>query len=324
MQENTPETMRAVVINNFGGPEVLQLEQRPVPVPVVSEVLVRVVAAGVNPIDGKTRSGKGVAAGISGFPVTLGWDFSGVIERAAYEAHPLQPGTEVYGMLNVPRTSGSYAEYAAAPILSVTPKPQSLSHIEAAAVPLAALTALGAIETAQIEAGQRVLVQAGAGGVGHFAVQFAALLGAEVVTTASQRNAEWLRELGASDVIDYRSTRFEDVLDGVDAVIDLMGNVVDDIGSRSLAVMKPGGIIVNVPTGSWPSRIADAAAAGMRATGYTVTADAVKLAEITQLVDAGRLVVHVDAVFPLSSAAEAHTQLEQGHTRGKIVLQIID
>lgn len=322
MQENLPETMRAAVAHRLGGPEVLQIERVPLPKQMSAEVLVRVIAAAINPIDAKTRAGRGVSAGIRSFPVILGNDFSGVIAAASYEAHPLNPGTEVYGMLSVPRTDGSYAEYAAAPLLSVAPKPASLSHVEAAAVPLASLTALGAVETAEIEAGQRVLVHAGAGGVGHFAVQFAALLGAEVIATASRHNAEWLRELGASEVIDYRSARFEDVLDGVDAVIDLMGNVTDDTGIRSLSVLKPGGIIVNVPSGSWPTLMTDAAAAGMRATGYKVAPDAARLSEITALIDAGRLRVHVDTVFPLEQVTDAHAQLEQGHTRGKIVLDI--
>ncbi len=182
------------------------------PAPVLSELLVRVVAAGVNPIDAKTRSGAGVSGAIAGYPATLGFDFSGIVVRSPYESHPLPPGTPVFGMVPFPRSGGSYAEYAVVPSQSVARKPTSLSHVEAAGVPLAALTAWGlVVETAHAHEGQRMLIHAGSGGVGHFAVQFAAYFGAHVTATGSGRNASWLRELGASVVIDYTTTRFEDV-----------------------------------------------------------------------------------------------------------------
>lgn len=315
-------TMRAAVIDELGGPEVLYVVQTSRPFPISAEFLVEIHAAAINPIDAKTRAGKGAAAGIRTFPVTLGNDFSGVVASAAYEAHPLQPGTEVYGMLSVPRTNGSYAEFAAVPEMSIARKPRNLTHIEAAGVPLAALTADGALRVAQVGEGSRVLIHAGAGGVGHFAVQLAALAGAEVITTASARNADWLRELGANEVIDYRSTRFEDAVSGVDAVIDLIGNVHDNTGSRSLGVLNPDGILVNVPSGSWPTIAEESAAAGRRATGFKVSPDGRRLAEFTDLIEAGELRVHIDAVFPLDSIGEAHTLLEQGHTRGKIVIDL--
>ncbi|WP_241961103.1 NADP-dependent oxidoreductase [Homoserinimonas hongtaonis] len=322
MTDTSSPTMRAVVIDELGGTDRLRLTQLARPVPVSAELLVQLHAAALNPIDAKTRAGKGAAAGIRSFPLTLGNDFSGVVAQAAYEAHPLRPGAEVYGMLSVPRTNGSYAEFAAVPDMSIARKPSNLSHVEAAAVPLAALTADGALRVAGVTAGSRVLIHAGAGGVGHFAVQFAALAGAEVITTASPRNADWLRELGASEVIDYGSTRFEDVVSGVDIVIDLIGNVHDNTGSRSLGVLRADGILVNVPTGSWPSLAEDAAAAGRRATGFKVSPDGRRLAEFTDLIEAGKLRVHIDAVFPLDRVAEAHALLEQGHTRGKISLDL--
>jgi NADPH:quinone reductase-like Zn-dependent oxidoreductase len=322
MKEELPRTMRAAVIDATGGPEVLQIREVPTPTPLLAEVLVKVTAAGINPIDAKTRSGGGVSAAIRNYPAILGGDFSGIVAQSPYATHPLQPGTEVYGMMSVPRTDGSYAEYVAVSSLSVARKPNNLTAIEAAGVPLAAMTAWGALEQADLTAGSRVLIHAAAGGVGHFAVQFARHLGAEVVATASERNLDWVRSLGASEVIDYRATRFEEVLSGMDAVIDLIGNVQDNTATRSLSVLKPGGIIVNVPTKSWPTMEEEAEAAGMRSTGYRVSPDAAVLAQIAELIEAGQVTVNVDAVYPLADVASAHTELEKGHTRGKIVLDL--
>lgn len=317
--------MRAMTIAGAGGPEVLTIAQIAQPTRVSAELLVRVVAAGVNPIDAKTRAGKGAFGGITGFPVVLGNDFSGVVVETAYEAHPLQPGAEVYGMGMVPRMAGAYAEYITVSSLSVVRKPTALSHVEAAGVPLAALTAWGmVVETAKAHEGQRILIHAGAGGVGHFAVQFAAYFGAHVIATSSQRNAGWLHELGASEVIDYTAAPFERQVSGVDAVIDLIGNYADETGTRSLQTMRPGGLMVNGPTGSWPTMMADAAAAGMRATGFRVAPDGSTLAVISRLLESGDVRVFVDRVFDLEDAAEAHRAIETGHTRGKIVLKVAD
>ncbi len=318
-------TMRAMTMPRAGGPEVLELADIPRPVRVNAEVLVRVVAAGVNPIDAKTRAGRGAFAGIASFPAVLGNDFSGIVVESPYESHPLQPGAEVYGMGMVPRLAGAYAEYVSVPALSVARKPTRLSHVEAAAVPLAALTAWGmVVETAKAHEGQRMLIHAGAGGVGHFAVQFASYFGAHVVATGSARNAGWLRDLGAREVLDYTAERFDEVLDPVDVVIDLIGNVHDDTGSRSLRVTRPGGLVVNGPTGSWPTMVQDAAAAGVRATGYRVSPDGSTLAVISRLLESGDVKVFVDRVFPLDEAAEAHRAIETGHTRGKLVLSVSD
>ena len=243
-----PEKMRAVVIDATGGADVLHEASVAVPTPILSELLVRVVAAGINPIDAKTRGGTGVSGAITEYPATLGFDFSGIVVRSPYESHPLPPGTPVFGMVPFPRSGGSYAEYAVVPSQSVARKPASLSHVEAAGVPLAALTAWGlVVETAHAHEGQRMLIHAGSGGVGHFAVQFAAYFGAHVTATGSSRNASWLRELGASVVIDYSTTRFEEVIADVDVVIDLVGNVHDKTGERSLKVVRPGGLYILVP-----------------------------------------------------------------------------
>ncbi|MDT0180442.1 NADP-dependent oxidoreductase [Microbacterium sp. ARD31] len=320
-----PARMRAVVFDETGAPDVLHSSSVPVPSPVISELLVRVVAAGVNPIDAKTRAGRGVAQAISQYPTVPGFDFSGIVVSSPYEAHAFPAGTEVYGMLPYPRSGGSYAEYAVVPTLSVARKPASLSHVEAAGVPLAALTAWGlVVETAHAHEGQRVLIHAGSGGVGHFAVQFAAYFGAHVTVTASGRNAPWLRELGASVVIDYTTTRFDEVVTDMDVVIDLVGNVAADTGSRSVKVLRPGGLYILVPTGSWPGYAAAADAAGVRATSYKVVPDGSALATIGRLLDSGSVQVYIDKVFDLGDAAAAHAELEAGHTRGKIVLRVSD
>jgi NADPH:quinone reductase-like Zn-dependent oxidoreductase len=316
-------TMRAMVIGATGGPEVFQPAVVPLPTRVNSEVMVRVIAAGINPIDAKTRAGRGVSGAISLWPAVLGFDFSGVVVEGAWEGHPLQPGTEVFGMTGVPRYGGSYAEYLSVSTLSVIRKPTNLSHVEAAGVPLAALTAWGmVVDVARAHEGQRMLIHAGAGGVGHFAVQFASYFGARVTATGSTRNISWLRELGASEVIDYSTTRFDEAVAGFDVVIDLIGNVHDDTGTRSLSVLHPGGLIINAPTGSWPGFVSDASAAGVRATTYKVAPDGAALAVISRLLESGDVRVNVDEVFPLEHVAAAHTKLEKGHTRGKIVLRV--
>ncbi len=320
-----PDSMRAVVIDAAGSADVLRVASVPVPSPVISELLVRSVAAGVNPIDAKTRAGRGTFGAISAFPSTLGLDFSGVVVTAPDESHPLQPGTEVFGMVPFPRSGGTYAEYTVVPTLSVARKPASLSHVEAAGVPLAALTAWGlVVETARAHEGQRVLIHAGAGGVGHFAVQLAAYFGAHVTATGSTRNLSWLRKLGAHEVVDHTTTRFEDAVHDVDVVIDLIGNVHDETGTRSLGVLRSGGLYIMVPTGAFPGYAEAAAAAGVRATQHKVVPDGAVLATIARLLDSGSIQVYVDKVFDLSDAGAAHTELERGHTRGKIVLSISD
>lgn len=318
-------TMRAMTMSAAGGPEVLVLAQIERPVRISSEVLVKVVAAGVNPIDVKTRKGNGTFGAVQNLPVVLGNDFSGIVVEAPYAAHALQPGAEVYGMGMVPRLGGAYAEYMSVSELSLIRKPSVLSHVEAAGVPLAALSAWGmVVETAKAHEGQRMLIHAGAGGVGHFAVQFAAYFGAHVIATGSTRNLSWLRELGASEVIDHSATRFEDALHDVDVVIDLVGNVMDDTASRSLGVLRPGGLIVNAPGGSWPTMVEEADAAGVRATGFQVAPDGSTLAIISRLLESGDVKVFVDQVFDLEDAADAHRQIEAGHTRGKIVLKVCE
>lgn len=316
-------TMRAMVATGAGGPEVIESAAWPRPVRAGAEALVRVLASSMNPIDAKTRAGRGAAAAIRSYPVVLGHDLAGIVEEAPYEAHALQPGRAVYGMTLVPRYDGTHAEFASVPEMFLAPKPTSLSFTEAACVPLAALTAWGmVVDVARAHEGQRMLIHAGAGGVGHFAVQLAAYFGATVTATCSTRNVSFVRELGAARVIDYTATRFDDEVSNHDVVIDLIGNVHDDTGTRSLSVLRPGGLIVNAPTGSWPTMVDEAAAAGVRATSYKLSPSGATLAVLTRMIDAGDLRVHIDRVVPLDQLAEAHRLIDEGHTRGKIAIEI--
>ncbi|MFD9794928.1 NADP-dependent oxidoreductase [Streptomyces sp. NPDC059070] len=324
MSEATP-TMRAVTQTAFGGPEVLHLTQVPRPVPLPTEVLVRVVSAGVNPVDVKTREGGGMAGVLGEPPFVLGWDVSGVVEEVGFGVHTLSVGDEVYGMPWFPREAGGYAEYVTAPARQFARKPGSLGHDAAAAVPLAALTAWQIlVDTADVRPGQRVLVHAAAGGVGHFAVQFAKHLGAHVIATASAGKHDWLRELGADEVIDYTTARFEEKLSGVDVVVDLVGDGIDDTSTRSLAVLRPGGLLVAVPSGVSPELAERAAGAGVRAVPYLVEPDGTALATLAGLIDAGAVKVEVAGVLPLERVAEAHRQVASGRTRGKIVLRVAE
>lgn len=314
--------MRAVVIDAPGPdaePRVAEVED---PTPVMSEALIEVHAASVNPIDVKTIAGRGASAGIAALPWVPGNDFAGRIVRAPYELHDLQPGDAVFGIGGFPRGPGTWAQLTTAPTLQLTRAPSNLSLAEAAAVPIAGLTAWDAVvRTARAHAGQRILIHAGSGGVGHLAVQLAKYFGAWVASTASERNLELLRSLGVDQPIDYRATRFEDVLQKVDVVVDLVGNVHDDTGSRSLDVLKPGGLYLNVPTGSWPDYAAATAARGMRSSHVKIEPDGSNLAIIARLIEAGDLRVEVSRVLGLDDVADAIELQRSGHARGKVVLR---
>ncbi|MFE7541717.1 NADP-dependent oxidoreductase [Streptomyces platensis] len=317
------DTMRSVVQNGFGGPEVLRIQQVPRPVPLPTEVLVRVHAAGINPVDWKTRGGSGMAGLLGEPPFTLGWDVSGVVEEVGFGVTTLKAGDEVYGMPWFPRAAHAYAEYVTAPARQFARKPAALDHVHAAAVPLAALTAWQAVvDTAHLQAGRRVLVTAAAGGVGHFAVQFARYLGAHVIATASTARHRWLKELGADETIDYTATRFEDAAVDVDLVIDLVGDAHDRTSTRSLQVLRPGGLLVAIPAGVSPELAQAAEAAGVRVTPFLVEPDGAALTTIADLIDAGHVAVEVADTFPLEQAGAAHARGEAGRTRGKLVLTV--
>ncbi|QMU80255.1 NADP-dependent oxidoreductase [Streptacidiphilus sp. PB12-B1b] len=315
--------MRAVIQDRFGGPEVLRVAQVPRPAPLPTEVLVRVHAAGINPVDWKTRAGSGMAQVLGEPPFTLGWDVSGVVEEIGFGVTTLKPGDEVYGMPWFPRAAGGYAEYVTAPARQFARKPAALGHEQAAAVPLAALTAWQAlVDTADLRPGQRVLVHAAAGGVGHFAVQFAKHLGAHVIGTASARSHDWLTKLGADELVDYTAVRFEDVIDDVDVVIDLVGDGHDRTSTRSLQVLRPGGLLVAVPAGVSAELGEAAEARGVRVSAFLVEPDGPALTHIAGLVDAGAVAVEVEEVFPLEQVGQAHSRGETCRTRGKLVLRV--
>ncbi|MFD8334485.1 NADP-dependent oxidoreductase [Streptomyces solisilvae] len=314
-------TMRAVTIREFGGPEVLTAERVARPEPLPTEVLVRVHAAGINPVDWKTRAGQGMA-GLQTLPMILGWDVSGVVEEVGFGVTTLAPGDEVYGMPWFPRAAGAYAEFVTAPSRHFARKPASVGHVEAASLPLAALTAWQAlVDTAGVKAGQRVLVHAAAGGVGHLAVQFARHLGAEVVATAREPRHAWLKELGADEVIDYTRQPFEDVTGDIDVVIDLIG-ALDDTDARSVSVTRPGGLVVAIPGGVSERLATVAAQAGVGTSPFLVEPDATALHTIAGLVDSGAVRVEVERTFALEEAAEAHRLGETNRTRGKLVLTV--
>ncbi|MFI2235758.1 NADP-dependent oxidoreductase [Streptomyces chrestomyceticus] len=316
-------TMRIITQDTVGGPEVLYLTQAPRPAPLPTEVLVRVRSAGVNPVDWKTRQGGGMAAVLGDPPFSVGWDVSGVVEEVGFGVHTLKAGDEVYGMPWFPRQAGAYGEYVTAPSRHFARKPAALDHDHAAAVPLAALTAWQClVDAAHVEAGQRVLIHAAAGGVGHFAVQFAKHLGAQVIGTARAAKHNWLRSLGADELVDYTRERFEESMRDVDVVIDLVGDEHDATSTRSLRTLRSGGTLIAVPSGASPELMETARAQGVRASGFLVEPDGAALARIGGLVDEGAVSVEVEDVLPLAEAAEAHRRGEEGRTRGKLVLRV--
>ncbi|MCK9374656.1 MAG: NADP-dependent oxidoreductase [Syntrophobacterales bacterium] len=308
--------MQAVRFHSYGAPEVLVLEEAPRPQAGAGEVLLRVHAAGVNPLDWKVRAGHLKEWLPHRLPLIPGWDVSGVVEAVGPEVTAFKTGEAVYGMLDFNR-QGAYAEYVAARTGELARKPRSIDHIQAAAVPLAALTAWQALfEVAGLAPWHTVLIHAAAGGVGHFAVQLAKWKGAKVIGTASAGNASFLRELGADEVIDYRSTRFEEAVGEVDVVLDTMGG---DTQQRSWKVLKKGGILVATLGISSPVAAREHEVRGQ---GVSVHADAAQLIQIAALIDAGDLKPAVTAVLPLAEAARAHELSQAGHVRGKIVLQV--
>jgi NADPH:quinone reductase-like Zn-dependent oxidoreductase len=332
--------MRAVICEAYGGPEVLQLVDVENPQLGPNGVLVHVHASSVNPVDWKLR--KGMLSGLwkLRFPVIWGCDHSGVVEQVGSAVTFFKPGDEVYGCKHgkVAQTyRGTYAEYVVAPENTLARKPARLSHEEAAAVPLAALAAWQALaEMGGLQAGQRVLVHAAAGGVGVFAVQIVKALGAHVAATASARNHDFLRELGADEVIDYANEKIEDKLSGYDIVLDGVGR---SVWSSSVQVLKRGGRLLTLtppvperPSGQlsfFATAIAGMAPAMIRASlaGKTFALVSIKprggdLEKINALIEAGKLHPVIERVFPLEEIADAHRLSEAGHVRGKIVIRI--
>jgi NADPH:quinone reductase-like Zn-dependent oxidoreductase len=310
--------MKAVRIHNYGGPEVLKYEAAPRPQPGKGEVLIRVHAAGVNPIDWKVRAGYMKDFIPHSFPLILGWDVSGVIEEVGPKVSRFKKGDEVYSLADHTR-NGAYAEYIVVRESEVALKPKSLHHIRAAAIPLAALTAWQTLfDTAELQPRQRVLIHAAAGGVGHFAVQLAKWKGAHVIGTASAKNHEMLYKLGADEMIDYTTQRFEDVAGNIDVVLDTIGS---DTQERSWQVLKTGGVLVSLVQQPSEKEANEHGARGIR---LGARANGQELAEIAKIIDAGKLAPVIDRILPLSEARRAHELSQSGRTHGKIVLRVMN
>ncbi|MGA9882765.1 MAG: NADP-dependent oxidoreductase [Candidatus Acidiferrales bacterium] len=309
-------TMKAIRIHEYGGPEVLKHEDAPLPTPAAGDVVIRVHATSVNPVDIAIRQGHFKERMKYKMPFIPGWDVSGVVDSVSPGATRLKPGDEVYGRPDLGR-DGAYAEYVAVRESEVALKPKSIDHTQAAAIPLTGLTAWQALfDAGHLSAGQTVLIHGAAGGVGHFAVQFAHVKGARVIATASTRNHEFLRSLGADEVIDYNTTKFEDVVHDVDVVLDTITGETQD---RSWQVIKKGGIYVSILQ---PPNQEKAAAHGVRAAHVFVQPNVNELHEIAGLVDSGKVKPVVEKAFPLKEAAAAQELVAAHHTRGKIVISV--
>jgi NADPH:quinone reductase-like Zn-dependent oxidoreductase len=307
-------SMRAISQYEVGGPEVLTEVELPRPQAGPTEVLVRVRTAGVNPVDAKTRA-RGTLLGPP--PFVLGWDVSGVVEEVGVGVTTHRPGDEVFGMPLFPRQAGAHAEYVAAPSRHFVPKPAALDHPHAGALPLVGLTAWQSlVETADVRQGQRVLVHAAAGGVGHVAVQLAKARGAHVIATASAPKHDFVRDLGADEVVDHTAVDFAEVVRDVDVAFDTVGG---DVGVRSVPTVRDGGIVVTI-LGDTRQALQEAAGDRVRTAAVLAEPDRVGLFGLVDLVERGLLRVELAAALPLAEAARAHELIETGRTRGKIVL----
>ncbi len=305
--------MRAVRFHQYGAPDVLKLETLPRPEPKAGEVLVRVAFAGVNPIDWKFRAGYLKDFMPLELPHIPGFDLSGTVEAVGLGVDELAAGEDVFG-----RGAGSYAQYAIAPAGTLAPKPAKVGFDQAATLGVGGVTAwVGLFDAAQLEAGRRLLVQGGAGGVGSLAVQLGHWKGAHVIATASTANVEFVRSLGADEVVDYTTATVEDAIGEVDVVLDTVGG---DVTDRSWAVLRRGGILVSIAGMPDPEK---AEAHGVRTAGVQapeVTSPILR--ELARLVETGDITPQVGQVFPLSEAAAAHAASETGHGRGRILLSV--
>ena len=305
--------MKAIVIHSSGGSEVLKYEDASRPQPKDDEILIRVMAAGVNPVDVFIREGRG-----NQFPLIPGMDLAGVVEQAGNKVTKFKRGDAVYAYLSF-EEQGGYAEFAVTKQDHAALKPKSIDFEHAAAVPLAATTAWQAlIEKAGLRAGQTVLIHGGSGGVGTFAVQIAKARSAKVIATASTANQDLLKQLGVDQPIDYTTTKFEDVVKDVDVVLNA---VRGDTLARSYGVVKKGGIIVSITGPPDPTELEKH---GIRGTGLSAHPDAKVLEELAKLIDAGKITPIVSAVMPLVDVAKAHQQIASRHTRWKIVLKVAE
>ncbi len=309
--------MKAKTIRHYGGPEVLTLEEVGRPEPGEHEVIIRVRAAGVNPIDWKVREGELKDAGLHQLPLIPGWDVAGEVYEVGRGVDRFDIGDPVYALLDM-RCNGSYAEFVKASDSWVARKPETLDYIMAASVPMAALTAYEALDKMNLKKGDRILIHGAAGSVGSFATQFAYLRGAYVIGVASSGDSSFLSNLGAEEALAYDSAPFENLVDGVDAVLDVIGG---DFLKRSWRVIKPGGILISTVEQPEPSE--ETRRKKIRFEMMQVTPNGDLLTEISRLIDAGEIKVRVSAVMPLTDAEKAQELARSHHHRGKVVLQVV-
>ncbi|WP_338870539.1 NADP-dependent oxidoreductase [Spirosoma sp. SC4-14] len=309
--------MKAIILTDFGSVDNLVLSDIEVPVAANGDVLIKTSAISVNPIDVKTRAGKGVSALLKNTqPMILGWDISGVVVES--KTAVFKPGDEVFGMANFPGLGKTYAEYVSVPANHLTLKPASISHAEAAAASLAALTAWQALVShATIRPGQRVLIHAAAGGVGHFAVQIARQMGAYVIGTASAQNRDFVLSIGANEHIDYKAQPLAEATQDIDFVLDAIGGENID---HSLAVMKPGATIISIPSGKNELVKEKAEANGMIGYPIRVQSNGGDMKQLADLLADGRMKAHVSQTFGFDEMKKAHQQIETGKTQGKLVV----
>ncbi len=313
--------MKAIILKGFEGTDSLHTVELPVPEIGDNEVLVQVKAISVNPVDVKTAIGKGLSGRLkSEDPFILGWDISGIVTQKGSAVTGFEIGDAVFGMVNFPGHGKAYAKYVAAPANHLALKPANISHEEAAAATLAALTALqGLTHKANVQPGQKVLVHAAAGGVGHYVVQIAKHLGAYVIGTSSAANKDFVLSLGADEHIDYKAVRFEDVLHDVDLVFDGIGG--DNI-DRSLEVTKKGGTVISIPSGLGETVTEKAKAKGINGYFFLVESNDDDMKQLAQWLQQGIIKSHVSQVFPLDQMTAAHQQIASGRTRGKVVVTV--
>lgn len=309
--------MKAVQIHKYGGSNELIYEDAPKPVINEQQVLVKIYASGVNPVDWKTREGRRPDAKERSFPIILGWDMSGVIEEIGDNVRGFNLGDEVYGLPDSSK-NGTYAEYIAVDANQIALKPLSIDHVAAASLPMAGLTAWqGLFDHGNLQSGERILINGAAGGVGTMAVQLAKWKGAHVVGTASENNKAFLNDLGADEVIDYHREDFLNALKNFDLVFDLIGG---DIQNKLLEILKPGGTLVST-VGIVNKELIDNK--GLKGIQYMARGNRDQLTQISKLVDEEKIKPVVEEVLPLKDAKKAQEISEQRHTRGKIVLQIV-
>ncbi|MBB6274451.1 NADPH:quinone reductase-like Zn-dependent oxidoreductase [Pedobacter cryoconitis] len=311
--------MKAIILTEAGGIEKLVINTLPVPVITENEVLIQVKAISINPVDAKTRSGKGLYGRLKeNPPVILGWDISGIVTES--NSPLFKTGDEVFGMVNFPGHGRAYAEYVAAPAAHLALKPANISHEEAAAATLAALTAWQALVShAKIKATDKILIHAAAGGVGHYAVQIAKHIGAYVVGTSSAKNKDFVMKLGADEHIDYTSQRFEEATSAIDFTLDTIGG--DNI-DRSLEVIKTGGTIISIPSGLNEEVTSKASAKGINGYFILVESNGDDMKQIAALLEKGIIKSHVSITYPFEQLPEAHSAIESGRTAGKIVVTV--